>query len=197
MTQPNHSTSILISQAGAQRLAQAVNRRTFLAMAGGAAAASTFLAACGSDKEKATSGASSDAVKKSLNMFTWAEYDDPDLLKLITMRLSASGYAVQAVESGEKALACLSRARPRLVITDLKMGGMDGMALFDAIHNNIAIFDGKSALINADGEPITPFRFDGLQQLTYDAGPYTEGGFCDLTSYKFVEFINTTRKIWF
>jgi two-component system response regulator GlrR len=61
--------------------------------------------------------------------------DDPDILKLVSMRLNASGYAVQAVESGERALTALAAARPQLVITDLKMDGMDGMALFEAIHN--------------------------------------------------------------
>ncbi|MDP2707152.1 MAG: sigma 54-interacting transcriptional regulator, partial [Burkholderiales bacterium] len=37
--------------------------------------------------------------------------------------------------SAEKALAQLSVARPHLVVTDLRMSGMDGIALFDAIHN--------------------------------------------------------------
>ena len=60
--------------------------------------------------------------------------DDKDLLQLIAMRLSASGYAVTAVESGEAALAALAVARPQVVVTDLRMQGMDGMALFDAIH---------------------------------------------------------------
>src|SRR3954467_13418051 len=62
--------------------------------------------------------------------------DDKDLLQLIAMRLTASGYAVTAVESGESALAALSVSRPQLVVTDLRMQGMDGMALFDAIHRD-------------------------------------------------------------
>jgi two-component system, NtrC family, response regulator GlrR len=62
--------------------------------------------------------------------------DDKDLLQLIAMRLTAAGYAVTAVESGEAALAALAIARPQVVITDLRMQGMDGMALFDAIHRD-------------------------------------------------------------
>jgi two-component system response regulator GlrR len=57
--------------------------------------------------------------------------DDPDILKLVSLRLNAAGYSVQAVDSGEKALAALAASRPDLVITDLKMGGMDGLSLFD------------------------------------------------------------------
>jgi len=60
--------------------------------------------------------------------------DDPDILKLLSMRLSAAGYTVQSADSGERALAAVSVARPEVVITDLKMGGMDGLALFEAIQ---------------------------------------------------------------
>jgi len=62
--------------------------------------------------------------------------DDKDLLQLIAMRLSAAGYAVTAVESGEAALGALAVSRPQVVVTDLRMQGMDGLALFDAIHRD-------------------------------------------------------------
>ena len=62
--------------------------------------------------------------------------DDKDLLQLIAMRLSAAGYTVTAVESGEAALTALAVSRPHVVVTDLRMQGMDGMALFDAIHRD-------------------------------------------------------------
>ncbi len=62
--------------------------------------------------------------------------DDPDILKLVSLRLSAAGYAVQAVDSGERALAALAASRPDLIITDLKMGGMDGLSLFDEIRKH-------------------------------------------------------------
>ena len=62
--------------------------------------------------------------------------DDKDLLQLIAMRLAAAGYAVSTADSGESALASATVARPDLVITDLRMHGMDGIALFDAIHRD-------------------------------------------------------------
>ncbi len=60
--------------------------------------------------------------------------DDRDLLQLISLRLSAAGYNVHAVTSGEEALARLPVVRPQLVLTDMRMEGMDGMALFERIH---------------------------------------------------------------
>ena len=60
--------------------------------------------------------------------------DDPDLLKLISLRLSSAGYRVRSASSGEAALAAIAVTRPALVITDLRMPGIDGMQLFQTIH---------------------------------------------------------------
>lgn len=62
--------------------------------------------------------------------------DDLSLLRLLSMRLVASGYAVTAVESAEAALEHLDVLKPHLIITDLRMGGMDGMALFEHVHRD-------------------------------------------------------------
>jgi two-component system, NtrC family, response regulator GlrR len=51
------------------------------------------------------------------------------------MRLTAAGYEVTAVESAEQALAQLPLLQPHLMITDLQMGGMDGMTLFNQVHS--------------------------------------------------------------
>ena len=60
--------------------------------------------------------------------------DDTDLLELLSIRLTASGYEVECVNSAEAALNHLDVARPQLVITDMRMSGMDGLALFEQIH---------------------------------------------------------------
>ncbi|HSP00755.1 MAG TPA: sigma 54-interacting transcriptional regulator [Thioalkalivibrio sp.] len=62
--------------------------------------------------------------------------DDEGLLRLLSMRLNAAGHEIKAVTSAEEALAVLSQIQPRLVITDLRRGGMDGMALFETIHRD-------------------------------------------------------------
>jgi two-component system response regulator GlrR len=61
--------------------------------------------------------------------------DDHSLLRLLSMRLTAAGYAVTAVESAEQALAQIPLLQPHLMITDLQMGGMDGMTLFNQVHS--------------------------------------------------------------
>ena len=60
--------------------------------------------------------------------------DDPGLLRLLSIRLRAEAYDVEAVESAEAALGALPRFRPDLVITDLKMDSMDGIGLLKEIQ---------------------------------------------------------------
>ncbi len=60
--------------------------------------------------------------------------DDPGLLRLLSIRLRAEGFDVEAVESAHKALAVLSRFSPDLVITDLRMDKMDGIGLLKELQ---------------------------------------------------------------
>ena len=62
--------------------------------------------------------------------------DDPALLRLLSIRLTAAGYDVMTADNGAQALAQLAVHYPHLVITDLQMDGMDGLALFDTIHRS-------------------------------------------------------------
>ncbi len=64
--------------------------------------------------------------------------DDHDLLRMLGLRLRSVGYEVITVDNGEKALDALTVNRPHLVITDLKMEGMDGMKLYHAVRENNA-----------------------------------------------------------
>jgi two-component system response regulator GlrR len=70
--------------------------------------------------------------------------DDPSLLRLLSIRLSAAGYEVRAVQDGEVALEAVGSRRPNLVITDLRMDRMDGMQLLDELNRR---FTGLPVLI--------------------------------------------------
>lgn len=60
--------------------------------------------------------------------------DDSGLLKLLSLRLRAADYVVETADSGYQALTQLPVFQPQLIITDLRMEGMDGLALFEAVN---------------------------------------------------------------
>lgn len=60
--------------------------------------------------------------------------DDPDLLRLLSLRLEGAGYQVTAVSSAEEALATLINERPHVVLSDIQLPQMDGLTLFSEIH---------------------------------------------------------------
>ena len=60
--------------------------------------------------------------------------DDPSLLKLLGMRLRSEGYQVTTAASGPEALRLLQKEKIELVISDLRMDEMDGLALFGEIQ---------------------------------------------------------------
>lgn len=65
--------------------------------------------------------------------------DDPSLLKLLSMRLHYEGHTAIEAASGAMALAALDRETPQLMITDLRMPGMDGLQLFEAVHRRLPL----------------------------------------------------------
>jgi two-component system response regulator GlrR len=61
--------------------------------------------------------------------------DDPGLLRLLTIRLRAENYEVEAVQSAADALVSAAAFRPDLVVTDLRMDQMDGIGLLKELQS--------------------------------------------------------------
>lgn len=55
--------------------------------------------------------------------------DDRDTLELLRELMAKEGHQVRAASSAESALALMSQEEPNLVISDIQMPGMDGLAL--------------------------------------------------------------------
>ena len=60
--------------------------------------------------------------------------DDEDILRLLSMRLRARGFRVSTATSAEEGLARIAVDPPRAVVSDVRLPGRDGLALFEEIR---------------------------------------------------------------
>ncbi len=66
--------------------------------------------------------------------------DEPDIREVLEMTLQDSGYQVWSAENGEAGLIKCNQLTPQLLITDIRMPGMDGLQLLEVVkkrHPNI------------------------------------------------------------
>lgn len=61
--------------------------------------------------------------------------DDGSFLRLLTLRLESTGYEVWPADSAGAALDVLGEFLPDVIITDLRMDGMDGIDLLSELQN--------------------------------------------------------------
>jgi len=89
--------------------------------------------------------------------------DNPINLKLIRLALQVEGYQVQTAIDAEHAIALLGGFRPDLILMDLQLPGMDGLALTRLLKADAKTRD---AIIVA----VTAYAMVGDKQRAIDAG---------------------------
>jgi two-component system cell cycle response regulator DivK len=89
--------------------------------------------------------------------------DHPINMKLISFLLELEGYEVRTAGSGSEALAILESYRPRLILMDLQMPGMNGFELTQQLKAAPAT---KDIIIIA----VTAYAMKGDEQRARAAG---------------------------
>jgi CheY-like chemotaxis protein len=79
--------------------------------------------------------------------------DDPDILEAICDILEGEGYRVARARHGEEALTRAEHERPDVILLDLMMPVMDGVAFSRAMRDRPALCDVPVVVISADGNP--------------------------------------------
>lgn len=78
--------------------------------------------------------------------------DEEDILALIHYNLSREGYRVSAATSGEEGLRLARSERPDLLVLDLMLPGMDGLAVCRALKQNAETAEIAVVMLTAKGE---------------------------------------------
>ena len=89
--------------------------------------------------------------------------DNPVNLKLARVILLKEGYAVRTASDAEEALTVLGDFKPRLILMDIQLPGMDGLALTRRLKADPEM---KETLIIG----LTAYAMKGDQQRVLEAG---------------------------
>jgi len=92
--------------------------------------------------------------------------DNPANLKLVRVLLRSEGYEVRVAVDGEEALTLLRGFRPRLILMDLQLPGMDGLTLTrrlkaDPATSEIAVLALTAYAMKGDEEKAMQAGCDG------------------------------------
>jgi two-component system NtrC family sensor kinase len=80
--------------------------------------------------------------------------DEPDILRVLSRSLKADGYEVACAQNGTEGIAVFEKEKPDIVITDIKMPGMDGIEVLKAVKElnvdtEVIIITGHGDIENA------------------------------------------------
>jgi two-component system phosphate regulon response regulator PhoB len=78
--------------------------------------------------------------------------DEEDILELLDYNLSKEGFRVLRVTSGEKALELARTERPDLIVLDLMLPGLDGLAVCKHLKSERETADIPIVMLTAKGE---------------------------------------------
>jgi DNA-binding response OmpR family regulator len=75
--------------------------------------------------------------------------DDKDILEILTLILTESGYEILSLSNGKKIFDEIKDFEPNLILMDVMLGDMDGLAICKAIKEKVQYKDLPVILISA------------------------------------------------
>jgi CheY-like chemotaxis protein len=79
--------------------------------------------------------------------------DDADLLRFASVTLRLAGYRLRMATDGQEAIALAHRARPDLVLLDLRLPRVDGWQVLEALRGDQALRQVPVVVLTADADP--------------------------------------------
>jgi CheY-like chemotaxis protein len=106
--------------------------------------------------------------------------DDPEIVSMLSTRLTKRGYKVTTANDGHRALELAKKEKPDLVLLDVMMPGKSGWEVARALKQDPATASIKIVMVTAIGEQVNeitsplygadahidkPFEFDRLEKV--------------------------------
>ena len=80
--------------------------------------------------------------------------DDPEIVTMVSMRLTKRGYNVVTANDGNEALEAARRERPALIVLDVMMPGKNGWEVVRALKQDPVTEKVKIVMLTAIGEQV-------------------------------------------
>lgn len=87
--------------------------------------------------------------------------DEEELIRIVETFFRDEGFEVRTAMSGEDAVSLLANYKPEIIISDVKMGNMDGFGLLEWVRKNpatqsipfifLTIMDDRDSVMRAKG----------------------------------------------
>jgi DNA-binding NtrC family response regulator len=104
--------------------------------------------------------------------------DEPNVRRVLATLLEQGGYATSRAESGEQALALVRTQDPDLVLTDLRMGEIDGLELLGRIKHDFPEI--PVVLVTAHGTVATAVEAMKRGAFDFVTKPFDRDGVLDV-----------------
>ena len=98
--------------------------------------------------------------------------DESDLLDILDVVLSDAGYEVVQKQSAEDALQFCEDQTPDMIVSDIKMGAMDGFTMFERIKTNPKLQRLPFIFISATADSSWMTRAKKLGATAYFTKPF-------------------------
>lgn len=98
--------------------------------------------------------------------------DDPEIVTMVSMRLSKRGYHVVTANDGNEALEAARRERPALIVLDVMMPGKNGWEVVRALKQDPVTEKVKIVMLTAIGEQV-----NAMTSSLYGADAYIDKPF--------------------
>jgi CheY-like chemotaxis protein len=106
--------------------------------------------------------------------------DDPEIVSMLSTRLTARGYKVSSAQDGHRAIELAKRERPDIVLLDVMMPGKSGWEVARALKQDPVTQSIKIVMVTAIGAQVNeitsplygadahvdkPFEFEKLEKV--------------------------------
>ena len=99
--------------------------------------------------------------------------DEVYMLRLLEMTLKKGGFTVVSCRDGQEALAQAIACMPQLIVLDVLMPGLDGLAALRHLKSNPATCDIPVVMLSAKGHALTKFEADLAGAVMFLSKPFS------------------------